>query len=332
MIAGKRPRILIAPDSFKGTYDAIQVAEALARGVEEGGCVADLCPVADGGEGTSEILCRASGGQRLKAEARGPLGEPRAAAFSLIDGEAYVDLAEASGLALLGPDELDPLAATTTGTGELMVAALDAGAERIFVAAGGSATVDGGSGAIEAIIEAGGTGAAAITVLCDVETPFERAAKVFGPQKGADPAAVARLENRLDELARRWPHDPRGLPMSGAAGGFSGGLWAVLGARLLPGATYVLDRLRFESRLRDAEAVIVGEGSLDEQSFMGKIVGEISARAAVAKRPVHAVCGRSHLDPENALAHGLASIREAGDPAALTAAGREIATLLAAAP
>lgn len=324
-------RILIAPDSFKGTFEAERVCEAVAAGVEAAGLVADRCPVADGGEGTSEILRRALGGRRIETTATGPLGRSVRAGFAMVGEDAYIDLAEASGIGGLRREELDPVGATTAGTGELMLAARDAGARRIFVAAGGSATVDGGAGALAAIERGGGLGDIALTVLCDVEVPYESAPAVFGPQKGADtPELIGRLEERLAEFAAAsLPVDPRGLPMSGAAGGFSGGLWAALGARLLPGAPFVLDRLDFDRRLAEVDAVIAGEGALDEQSFMGKILGEILGRAKTSGRPLHVVCGRSRLSADRVAATGLASVGEAGDLDALREAGRRIARAVA---
>ena len=170
-------------------------------------------------------------------------------------------------------DERDAWAASTYGTGELIAAGAQAGAAVIIVAVGGSATSDGGAGALEAIEEAGGLGGARLVVLCDVRTPFEDAPKVFGPQKGADAEMVARLERRLDALAAGWPRDPRGVPMTGCAGGLSGGLWAVHGATLEPGAPWVLDALDFNDRMRASRAVVTGEGKLDEQTLQGKLVG-----------------------------------------------------------
>lgn len=316
--------ILVAPDSFKGTYSATEVTEAIAAGVEESGLEADRCPVADGGEGTAEILGRALGGETLSAEVTGPLGEPQQARFVLNRDVAYIDLAEASGIGGLSREQLDPIRATTAGTGELMLAARAAGARHIFVAAGGSATVDGGAGAIQAIAEGGGLEGAEIAVLCDVEVPFERAPAVFGPQKGATPEIVRLLEARLDELAEGWPVDPRGLPMSGAAGGFSGGLWATLGARLLPGADFVLDSINFNARLRACKAVIAGEGGLDDQSFMGKILGRIRDRCREAGKPLHAVAGTVKLGNDEIERLELATVIEAGDPESLRRAGRTI--------
>ena len=167
----------------------------------------------------------------------------------------------------------------------------------IIVAVGGSATSDGGAGAIEAIEDAGGLGGAKLVVLCDVRTPFEDAPKVFGPQKGADAAMIKRLEKRLDALAGKWPRDPRGVPMTGCAGGLSGGLWAVHRAMLEPGAPWVLDALDFDARMRASRAVVTGEGKLDEQTLQGKLVGEIGTRARQSGVPLHAIVGADALDP-----------------------------------
>ena len=190
----------------------------------------------------------------------------------------------------------------------------------MLVGVGGSATVDGGRGALEAI--AGETGGARVVVLCDVRTEWERCAEIYGPQKGADEAMVARLAARLDAFAGDLERDPRGVPMTGAAGGLSGGLWGGLGAELKAGAPYVLDALGFDERLRGAAAVIVGEGRIDAQSAMGKIVGEIAARARAAGVPVHAVVGRDAFAGEDI---GLASVTEATTLAELEAAGERLA-------
>src|SRR5919202_5889713 len=283
--------VLVAPDSFKGTFSAVEVAEAIGRGLRSAGVEADLCPVADGGEGTMETLLASIGGQTVEVEVLDPLRRPIRAPFALIEGgrRALVEMAAASGLALVAETERDAWAATTYGTGQLIRAAVEAGAEEVMVAVGGSATVDGGRGALEAIGERGGVGDARIVVLCDVTTPWERCAEIYGPQKGADPEMVKRLTARLDAYAAELPRDPRGKPMTGAAGGLSGGLWAGLGAALEPGAPYVLDAVRFEDRLRGARGVIAGEGRIDEQSVMGKIVGEIGERARAAGVPLFGI-------------------------------------------
>lgn len=318
---------LVAPDSFKGTLAATEVAEAIARGVRATGAHAECCPVADGGEGTIDALLAALGGESLTAPAHDPLGRPIEAAFALLgDGAtAVVETAAASGLALVAPSERDPERASTTGTGELIVAAIDRGARRVLVAVGGSATTDGGAGAIETIAAKGGTRGTALEVLCDVRTPFERAAEVFGPQKGADPGAVRRLTERLEELAHRLPRDPRGVPMTGCAGGLSGGLWAALDAHLLPGAEFVLDAVGFDARMEIVDAVVTGEGRVDAQTLEGKLVGELATRCLTNGTPVHAIVGADGLGPSAARAAGLSSVRVAGTLEEIEAAARDLA-------
>ena len=305
--------VLVAPDSFKGTFSAVEVADAIGRGLRAAGVDVDLCPVADGGEGTMETLLASIGGRVVEVAVRDPLGREIRAPFALVDEgrRALVEMAAASGLALVTEEERDPWAATTYGTGQLIRGAVEAGAEEIMVAVGGSATVDGGRGALEAIEDGGGLDGARIVVLCDVQTPWELCAEIYGPQKGADPAMVRRLAQRLDALAAELRRDPRGVPMTGAAGGLSGGLWAGLGAALEPGAPYVLDTVRFDERLRGALGVIAGEGRIDEQSVLGKIVGEIGERALAAGVPLHAIVGRNAVPAEAAERIALRSVREA---------------------
>jgi glycerate kinase len=167
-----------------------------------------------------------------------------------------------------------------------------------------------------------------VTVLCDVDTPWERCAEIYGPQKGADAAMVGRLAARLDALAGELARDPRGVAMTGAAGGLAGGLWAALDARLVAGAEHVLDAIGFDDRLRGADAAVVGEGRIDEQSAMGKIVGAIARRAGAAGVPVHAIVGCDALDPAAAAAIGLRSVVEATTLAELEAAGERLAMAL----
>jgi glycerate kinase len=314
----------VAPDSFKGTFSAREVAGAIADGLRSADREARELPVADGGEGTMEVLVTALGGEVRRVTASDPLGRPIEAGFALLpDGSAVVETAQASGLGLLDEAERDAWAATTRGTGELIVAAVRAGAEKVIVTVGGSATTDGGAGSIEAVKEADVL-LPAMDVLCDVRVPFEDAPRIFAPQKGADPAMVKRLERRLDELAERLPRDPRGEPMTGAAGGLSGGLWAAFGARLVPGAPYVLDAIGFDGLMRDSAFVVTGEGSLDEQTLQGKIVGEVATRCRQAGVTCHAIVGRNQLDPFGERIIDLASVTEASTLDEIEAAGRAL--------
>ena len=317
------PRALVAPDSFKGTFDAPTVARALASGLREAGWETDLCPVADGGEGTLALLVEARGGELVEVGAHDPLGRRVDCSFGLVDGgaTAIVEMAQASGLALVAAAERDAWRASTAGTGELILAAAGSGAREILVAVGGSATTDGGAGAIAAIRAGGGIGDARLVVLCDVESAFEDAPRRFGPQKGADPELVARLEERLGALAATLPRDPRGVRFGGCAGGLSGGLWAAFGAELRAGASAVLDALGVDARIRAAQLVVAGEGCLDEQSFGGKIVGELVRRAAAAGVAVDAVVGTSRLSEEAAAQAGLQRVWTASTLAQITAAG-----------
>ena len=327
----ERP-VLVAPDSFKSTFRAAEVAAAIGRGLERAGLMPpDLCPLADGGEGTMEVLLLALGGETIAADVHDPLGRPLRAGFGLVEdgATAVLEMAAASGLALVAEEERDAWAASTYGTGELICAAVDASAQVVLVGVGGSATTDGGAGALEAIEEHGGLGGARIVVLCDVRTPFERAPAVFGPQKGADPALVARLEARLDELAARLPRDPRSVPMTGAAGGLSGGLWAAHGAVLEPGAPWILDALEFDARMRAARAVVTGEGKLDEQTLEGKLVGEIGTRTRQAGVPLHAIVGTDALDAFGKRIIDLQVVQEATDLAAIESAGETLGRALA---
>jgi glycerate kinase len=236
-----------------------------------------------------------------------------------------VEVAAASGLDLVEPPARDPEAASSRGTGELIAAAIEAGATRILVAAGGSATTDGGQGAIDALEAAGGPRDTSLEVLCDTTVSFERAADVFAPQKGASPKQAERLTARLVALAAALPRDPRGRAMSGAAGGLSGGLWAAFGARLLPGAATVLGLLGFDQLLEDADVVITGEGRLDATTREGKLVGEIARRSRAERVPLHAIVGGIAVPGHEIAALGLASVAEAGNPEAIAAAAERIA-------
>lgn len=321
--------MLVAPDAFKGTLRAPQVAAAIGRGLERAGLVTpDLMPVADGGEGTLEVLLPVLGGETAGAQVRDPLGREVRAGFALIEGGggALVETAAAIGLGLVAAGDRDAEAATSHGAGDVIAAAIDAGAEVVFVAVGGSASTDGGAGAIDAIEESGGLRGARLVVLCDVKTPFERAAERFGPQKGADGAAVRRLSARLDALARGWDRDPRGLPMTGAAGGLSGGLWSQYGAVLEPGAAFVLDALGANARMRAARALIVGEGRLDATTLEGKIAGELATNARQAGVPCHAIVGTNGLDLFGRRIIDLQTVREASTLDQVEAAALALAT------
>jgi glycerate kinase len=327
-IAGVPETVLVAPDSFKGTFSASEVAAAIGRGMQAAGRPTDLCPVADGGEGTMDALAAGLGAERRHAAVTDPLGRPIEAEFGLAGDVALVDTAAASGLGLVTEPERDAVAASTAGTGELIAAAIEAGARTVYLGVGGSATTDGGAGAIKALKRAGGVADARLVVLCDVRTPFEDAARVFGPQKGADSDAVKRLTARLHAMARRCARDPRGVPMTGAAGGLSGGLWAAYGAELVPGAAFVLDEVGFDARMRAARAVVTGEGKLDMQSLVGKVVSEVATRARQSGVPCHAVVGTRELDSMGARILDLDRVIEASTLAELEAAGRALADVL----
>lgn len=313
--------VLVAPDKFKGTLSAAQVAAAIARGVRRGGTEAVEMPVADGGEGTMEALLDAIGGEIRTASVRDPLGRSVEARFAVLDdGTAVVEAAEASGLWRLTEAELAPEAASSAGTGELILAT---GASAVIVAAGGTATVDGGAGAAEALAHAAPV--PKLIVACDARTPWEDTARVYGPQKGAVPDAVKRLTGRLEVLASALPKDPRFTPMTGCGGGLSGRLWAQFGAELVSGAALVLEAVGFDSAMRAARFVITGEGRLDEQTLAGKAVGEVATRCRQSGVACHAVVGEDALDDFRARVLDLETVTQAGSLADLEAAGRRLA-------
>ncbi len=259
-----------------------------------------------------------------------PLGREIEARFGLIEEGrvAVVECAAASGLSLVRAAERDPIAASTAGTGELILAALETGAKTVYLGVGGSATTDGGAGAVSAIRDGGGLRGAKLVVLCDVRTSFEEAARIFAPQKGATPADVSRLTKRLHALARGYERDPRGVPMTGAAGGLSGGLWAALRAELVAGASFVLDAVDFDRRMRAARAVVTGEGRLDQQSLAGKAVSEVSTRARQSGVPCYAIVGSCELDSFGLRILDLQVALEAGTPATLRTAGQRLSELV----
>lgn len=327
-IAGIRETVLVAPDSFKGTFTAKEVAEAIGTGLRDGGRSADLCPVADGGEGTLDALVAAMDGDVRVATVTDPLGRMIKAEFALSGSTAIVETAAASGLGLVAAAARDAIEASTFGTGELLIAAAAAGVDTILLGVGGSATTDGGAGAIRAIKRGGGLDGVRVVVLCDVRTTFADAARIFGPQKGADPDDVRRLTARLNAQARRLPRDPRSEPMTGAAGGLSGGLWAAFGAELVSGAAFVLDAVGFDARMHAARAVITGEGKLDEQSLVGKVVSEVATRSRQAGVPCSAVVGTSELDAMGARVLDLERVLEATTLDELRDAGRRLAEVI----
>lgn len=290
-------RILAAMDKFKGTLSALDAAAAVCRGAAGHDC--DLCPIADGGDGTLEAF----GGPNRTAIVSGPHGGELTAGWRLGDGLAIIEMATASGL-VVGADHQDPVTATTFGTGQLIAAALEAGAERILIGVGGSATTDGGQGAIEAIRRSLGDGRlpVPVTVLCDVSTAFTRAAEVFGPQKGASPGQVKELTARLHAMRQRWltDFDVDTVPGSGAGGGLAGGL-ASLGAVLEPGFEVIADHLGLAARIDQADLIVTGEGRFDETSYQGKAVGGVVALARGAAKPVVIIAGSTAVGGPNVM-------------------------------
>ena len=278
-------------DKFRGTLTAVQACAAVGNACWDLGHDCVEVPVADGGEGTLAVL----GGANRTSTVTGPLGDPVQAGWRLSRGTAVIEMAAASGLALVGgADGNDAMAASTTGTGELIDQALDAGARRIIVCLGGSATTDGGLGAMRAIHAPHRLRGVELLVACDVTTRFVDAAAVFGPQKGATPAQVRLLAGRLERVAQIYASeqgvDVRTIDGSGAAGGLAGAL-AALGGKLVPGFDLVADELDLYDTVAGADVVVTGEGFLDEQSFAGKVVGGVQAVAAMTARPCGAVVG-----------------------------------------
>ena len=283
-------------DKFRGTATAAEVARAVARAATSLGHTTDEAPVSDGGEGWLEAF----GGSNRTTMATGPLGDPVRAAWRLDVRTAIIEMANVAGLELAGGAAgNDAMAASTTGVGELIDAALDAGARRIIVGLGGSATTDGGFGCIRALRSPHRLRGVEVLVAVDVRTAFVDAARVFGPQKGASPAQVGLLSGRLERLVQLYREefgvDVSGLPGAGAAGGLAGGL-AALGGDLVPGFGLLVDELDLTERVAEADLVITGEGFLDEQSFEGKVVGSVAALAAAAGKRVVAIAGDVYDD------------------------------------
>ena len=284
-------RVLAAADKFKGTATAAQVCAAIGHACWDLGIDCVEMPLADGGEGTLDVL----GGPNRITTVTGPLGQPVEAAWRMHRGVAVIEMARASGLTLAGgPENNDPLTATTTGTGELINIALHENAKKIIVCLGGSATTDGGYGALRAISTPARLLAVDFLVACDVDTLFTDAARVFAPQKGATSSQVNLLTGRLERLAQIFERDyginVSSIPGSGAAGGLAGAL-AALGATLMPGFDIVAEETEFDEALRNTDLVITGEGLLDDTSFDGKVVGSVLDYAREAKKPVTAIVG-----------------------------------------
>ncbi len=282
-------RVVCCPDSLKGVLTARDAARALAAGVRRAGAEALELPLADGGDGTADVLAAALGGEWREASVSDPLGRPVAARFLLLpDGRAVVESAEAIGLSRLGPGELDPTRASSRGLGELVLAAAEAGATSVVVALGGSATVDGGAGMREVL----GPLPVPVVVACDVGNPLlgpRGAARVFGPQKGATPEEVEALECRLaamDEL-----REFADVPGAGAAGGLGAAL-AALGAELRPGIELVLEAVCFDAAAGEADLVVTGEGTVDRSSAEGKVAAGVARACARAGVPCVVFGGR----------------------------------------
>lgn len=332
-------QVLVAPDKFKGSLPASAVAAELAAGLVEArpGLEVVTVPVADGGDGTVDAAV-AAGFDRVPVTATGPTGKPVAAAIAVRGEVAVVELAAASGLGLL-TGRLDPLGATSRGTGDLLRAALDAGCTEILLGVGGSACTDGGAGLLQALGArlldstgaelAGGGGALAgvasldlsgldprlagvrVVLASDVDNPLTGAygaAAVYGPQKGATGAQVRALDAALAQWAELVGSAAASSIGAGAAGGVGYSALAVLGAQYRSGIEVVLDLVGFAERLAGAVLVITGEGSLDEQTLRGKAPAGVAAAAQAASVPVVAVCGQSRLDPAALAGSGIRAV------------------------
>ena len=337
-------RIVVAPDSFKGSVSALGVAEAMERGIRRVFADAEVrkIPIADGGEGTVEALVSATGGSVRQVEVTGPMGEHVTAHWGILgDGKtAVIEMAAASGLPLVAADQRDPRLATTFGTGELIRAALDAGLRKIIIGIGGSATNDGGVGMARALgvcfagdnaqeLREGGAALAGlrqiqldgldprlseteITVACDVDNPLcgpRGASAVFGPQKGATPEAVEELDTALSHFAAcarvATGRDVAALPGAGAAGGLGAGLLFFTQAKLRPGVEIVLDAVGFADIVKGADFVITGEGRTDFQTAFGKAPVGVAKLAKQFGVPVFCLSGGLGEGADDVLAHGI---------------------------
>jgi glycerate kinase len=344
-------KIIVAPNSFKGSLSATQAAKAIARGVKDAFPDAEVVeiPVADGGEGTVEALVSAHGGTYEWVNVEGPLGDPVLASYGLIDNgkTAVAELASASGYVLVSPAMRDPRKTSTFGFGQLLEAARKSGARQIIAGIGSSATNDGGVGMAQALgyrfLDTAGRelprgGAALIRldriddsnldpgwrsvrvrVACDVTNPLtgpEGASAVYGPQKGADPITVRMLDRALGHLAdvieRQYGKRVADLPGAGAAGGTGAGLMAFLDAKLVSGAALVVEASGFEPALKGADLVITGEGRADNQTAYGKAPGEVARRARAAGVPTVLIAGTKGSGWETLLTKGFISVTTLG--------------------
>ncbi|MBQ1120283.1 glycerate kinase [Streptomyces smyrnaeus] len=331
-------RVLIAADKFKGSLTAVEVAERLTVGIRKARPEADVeaLPVADGGDGTVAAAV-ANGFTRHEVEVTGPLGAPVTAAFALREGTAVVEMAEASGLQHLPPGVFVPLTATTYGAGELLLAAVEAGAHTIIFGVGGSATTDGGAGMLDALgarlldrdgdsIPWGGGGLrelvsadlsemdprlknVEVVLASDVDNPLtgpKGAAAVYGPQKGAADEDVQLLDAALTHFAEvLGEQEAAASPGAGAAGGIGFGALVGLRARFRPGIEILMEELGVEAAIGRATLVVTGEGSLDEQTLHGKAPAGVAAAARRAGKPVVAVCGRLAIGKKDLQAAGI---------------------------
>ena len=291
-------RVLAAVDKFRGTASAAQVASAIGHACWELGVDCVEAPIADGGEGTLDAL----GGPNRTTRVTDPLGKPVEAQWRLVGDTAVIEMARASGLSLVGgAKKNDVIAASTIGTGQLIDTALNDGAKRIIVCVGGSATVDGGLGAIRAIGTPARLRGTEFIVACDVRALFTDAARLFGAQKGATPVQIEFLSGRLEQLQQSYLHD-YGIDVSlliggGAAGGLAGGLGA-LGASLVPGFDVVADEVGLHEQIAQCDLIITGEGYLDNESFDGKVVGGVQQLAQQFNKPVVVICGGADVDAQ----------------------------------
>jgi glycerate kinase len=297
--------VLCAPDKFRGTATAAEVVAAVASAVESRGWTCDGAPLADGGEGTIDVLP----GTRVMTTVCGPIGRPVRAAWNLCGEVAIIEMAQASGHIALGDEPPDAVSATTRGTGELIRVAIEAGAKRIIVGAGGSVTTDGGSGAVDVLRPLLPLRDVEVVVATDVRTTFVACAEMFGPQKGATAAHIPVLEARLrtlvDAYRAEFGVDVSELPGGGAAGGLAGGL-AAIGARVELGFPYFAGLVNLDKRIAAADVIVTGEGKFDVQSTHGKVVDGVIHLARLHRKPVVVIAGAVDRD-------GLGAYLEGGD-------------------